>query len=57
MEAMHTHFASATTFIGTLLNVLLGLTLWRLAWAHVLAAPKAPAWLHGLARAALFQSG
>lgn len=54
---MHTHFGSATMFLATLLNVLLGLTLWRLVWAHALAWPKAPRWLRGLARAALFQSG
>lgn len=54
---MHTHFGSATMFLATLLNVLLGLTLWRLVWAHVLASSKAPSSLRGLARAALFQSG
>ena len=54
---MHTHFGSATMFVTNLLNVLLGLTLWRLAWAHVLASSKAPSWARGLARAALFQSG
>lgn len=54
---MHTHFGSATMFLATLLNVLLGLTLWRLVWAHVLAGRRSPVWLRGLARAALFQSG
>lgn len=56
---MHTHFGSATHFLSTLLNVVLGLTLWRLGWMHVLNARRGPLagpFWKGLARAALFQA-
>jgi hypothetical protein len=50
---VHTHFGSATEFAQTLLSVLLGVTLWRLAWGHAITS-KNPT-VQGLARAALFQ--
>lgn len=52
---MHTHFASATAFLATVLYVLLGLTLWRLVWYHGLTSPNKT--ISGLARAAVFQAG
>lgn len=51
---MHTHFASATTFIATTLYVLLGLTLWRLVWMHGLTSRNPT--IAGLSRAAMFQA-
>jgi len=53
---MHTHFASAPMFLATLLNVLIGLTLWRLVWHHVAANTKSPT-VNALASAALYQAG
>lgn len=51
---MHTHFASATQFLCTILYVLLGLTLWRLAWMHGLTSHNKT--VAGLSRAAMFQA-
>lgn len=54
---MHTHFGSATQFGTTMLNILLGLTLWRLAWLHVMSigTKRGNKTLQGFARAGLFQ--
>jgi len=51
---MHTHFASATAFLSTILYVLLGLTLWRLAWSYGVTSRNET--IAGLSRAALFQA-
>jgi hypothetical protein len=51
---MHTHFASATAFFSTILYVLLGLTLWRLAWSYGVTSKNQT--VAGLSRAALFQA-
>lgn len=51
---MHTHFASATTFLATTLYVLLGLTLWRLAWSYGLTSRNPT--VAGISRAAMFQA-
>lgn len=53
---MHTHFASAPMFLVTLLNVLIGLTLWRLVWHTAAANSKSPT-VNALASAALYQAG
>lgn len=50
---MHTHFASATAFLSTIIYVLLGLTLWRLAWSYGVTSKNET--IAGLSRAALFQ--
>lgn len=54
---MHTHFGSATNLLGTLLNVLIAGTFWRLVWMHALAVgmKRNMTFLAGLARAALAQ--
>ena len=54
---MHTHFASATHSVATLLTVLIAGTFWRIAWMHVLAAGtrRNVRILTGLAKAALLQ--
>jgi hypothetical protein len=51
---MHTHFGSATQFLCTMVYVLLGLTLWRLAWMHGLTSRNET--VAGLSRAAIFQA-
>lgn len=51
---MHTHFGSATAFLSTILYVLLGLTLWRLAWSYGVTSRNET--VAGLSRAALFQA-
>lgn len=56
MWGMHAHFGSATNFVGTVLEVLIGLTFVRLAAFH-LAASKRSTLLSGLGRALLVQTG
>jgi hypothetical protein len=51
---VHTHFASATAFLATILYVLLGLTLWKLVFMHGLTSRNPT--VAGLSRAAMFQS-
>ena len=51
---MHTHFASATAFVGTILYVVLGLTLWRLVFMHGVTSRNPT--IAGVSRAALFQA-
>lgn len=52
---MHAHFGSATNLLGTILEVLLGLTLLRLVAYHG-AASRSPL-VAGLSRALLVQTG
>ena len=56
MVAMHAHFGSATSLLGTVLEVLVGLTFVRLAAFH-LAASKRSKLASGLGRALLVQTG
>ncbi len=51
----HAHFGSATNLLGTLLEVLIGLTFARLAFFH-LSSSRIPL-VAGLGRAGLVQTG
>jgi len=50
---VHTHFASGTHMLATLLELAIGVTFWRLAWLH--AAKSSNPTVQKLAGAALFQ--
>ncbi len=53
---MHVHHGSGQMFIATGLNVLLFLTVWRLAWHYLATKVPHPA-VQSLARAAFVQAG
>lgn len=55
MWGMHAHFGSATSFVGTLLEVLIGLTFVRLAAFHL--STSRSQLLSGLGRALFVQTG
>lgn len=54
---MHTHFSSGTMMLATLLNVLLALTFWKLAWGHAARSFPNNQTVQALAGAAFFQAG